>query len=89
MYRIRDEFRRAMKLIKIRNGGKTLRDQLFVEAPPEKPFVRRKDKKDADAATPPHDDEHPAAEDGAAPPEIPTDLTQGDSVLEAKTITPA
>ena len=77
-----------MRLIKCRDGGKTLRDQLFVEAPPEKPFVRRKDnKKDADAVTPSQDDEHPAAEDGALlPKENSTDLTQGDSVLEAKTV---
>lgn len=42
--RIKEEFRRAVRLIRYRDGGKTMSECLCMEAPPEKPWVRREDR---------------------------------------------
>lgn len=42
--RIKEEFRRAVRLIRYRDGGKTMSEHLCMEAPPERPWVRREDR---------------------------------------------
>ncbi|RPB17583.1 PAP/OAS1 substrate-binding domain-containing protein [Morchella conica CCBAS932] len=42
--RIKDEFKRAVWLIRVRDGGKTLFQNLCMEAPPERVWVRREDR---------------------------------------------
>lgn len=46
--RIREEFRRAVRLVRYRDGGKTVSECLCMEAPPERPWVRREDRDRAD-----------------------------------------
>ncbi|RPA91965.1 hypothetical protein L873DRAFT_1751119 [Choiromyces venosus 120613-1] len=41
--RIRTEFKRAVNVIRIRDGGNSMRELLCQEAPPEKPWVRKED----------------------------------------------
>ncbi|KAG0127477.1 hypothetical protein HOY82DRAFT_672050 [Tuber indicum] len=41
--RIRSEFKRALNIIRFRDGGKSMRELLCQEGPPEKPWVRRED----------------------------------------------
>ncbi|CAZ83911.1 unnamed protein product [Tuber melanosporum] len=41
--RIRAEFKRAVSIIRFRDGGKSMRELLCQEAPPEKPWVRKED----------------------------------------------
>lgn len=42
--RIREEFRRAVRLIRFRDGGRTMSEYLCMEAPPERPWIRREDR---------------------------------------------
>ncbi|KAI5850289.1 hypothetical protein DFP73DRAFT_538834 [Morchella snyderi] len=42
--RIKEEFRRAVWLTRVRDGGKTLFENLCMEAPPERAWVRREDR---------------------------------------------
>lgn len=42
--RIKEEFRRAVRLIRYRDGGKTMSECLCMEAPPERPWVKREDR---------------------------------------------
>jgi len=42
--RMRDELRRAMRMIKFRDGGKSVTEFLCIEAPPDRPFIRREDR---------------------------------------------
>jgi terminal uridylyltransferase len=42
--RMREEFRRAAKLIRFKDGGRTMTECLCVEAPPELPWIKREDR---------------------------------------------
>lgn len=42
--RIKEELRRAVRLIRYRDGGKTMSECLCMEAPPERPWIRREDR---------------------------------------------
>jgi len=46
--RIRAEFKRALNIIRFRDGGKSMRELLCLEAPPERPWVRKEDGKKGD-----------------------------------------
>ncbi|PWW79376.1 hypothetical protein C7212DRAFT_272997 [Tuber magnatum] len=41
--RIRAEFKRAVNIIRFRDGGRSMRELLCLEEPPEKPWVRKED----------------------------------------------
>lgn len=46
--RIRAEFKRALNIVKFRDGGKSMRELLCQEAPPERPWVRKEDEEGRD-----------------------------------------